>query len=178
MFVAGRNAGAPTWKRRCSGLQALADHDGYSIIESLRPERLGARRRTGATTGQSPRTPDSLPVRVIEPTDGRAAGPGFELMPEPDGGDMMLGFEGHRTSGRPGLFFLFGYIVKGERRLEVRAAVGAWTDREAGPPPAHRSHRRAEQRPGRTCTATTTPERSRCSNWPPSTASARRPSTT
>ena len=117
VFVAGLpNAGRSGLEAEgVRTLQALADHDGSTPIESLRPDRLERLVTQAQLQLQARGAPDSPPpFRVIEPTDDPTWGHGFDLMPEPDPGDMMLDFEGH-PFWQPdrGLFFLFGYIVQG-----------------------------------------------------------------
>jgi len=59
------------------------------------------------------------PYVLIEPSEDRTWGRGFELLPEPDDGDVFLDFEGDPFwRADVGLFFLFGLIVRG--------ASGAW----------------------------------------------------
>ncbi len=59
------------------------------------------------------------PYVLIEPSEDPTWGRGFELLPEPDEGDVFLDFEGDPFwRADVGLFFLFGLIVRG--------ASGTW----------------------------------------------------
>ena len=59
------------------------------------------------------------PYELIEPSEDPTWGRGFELLPEPDEGDVFLDFEGDPFwRADVGLFFLFGLIVRG--------ASGTW----------------------------------------------------
>jgi len=59
------------------------------------------------------------PYEVIEPSEDPTWGRGFELLPEPDEGDVFLDFEGDPFwRADVGLFFLFGLIA--------REASGTW----------------------------------------------------
>jgi uncharacterized protein len=62
------------------------------------------------------------PHELVEVGDDARLGRGFELMPQPDKGDVFLDFEGH-PFWRPdtGLFFLFGLIERNDN--------GAWAYR-------------------------------------------------
>jgi predicted RecB family nuclease len=65
---------------------------------------------------------DAPPFSIVEAGDDANLGRGFELMPEPDPGDVFLDFEGH-PFWRPdtGLFFLLGLIE--------RDSAGEWVYR-------------------------------------------------
>jgi uncharacterized protein len=89
-------------------------------VDSLQPERL--RRLVDQASLQVQARGDSEqppPYRIIEPSDDPTWGRGFELMPEPDGGDVFLDFEGDPFwHADVGLFFLLGLIVRDD--------TGAW----------------------------------------------------
>ncbi len=101
-------------------IAALASSDPDSAVDGLRPERLTrvieqARLQVDART----RPDEPPPFHVIAPSDDGPWGHGFELLPEPDPGDVILDFEGHpfwQPSGD--LFFLFGWLEQ--------TADGAW----------------------------------------------------
>jgi predicted RecB family nuclease len=86
-----------------------------AVVEGLRPQRL-ARLVDQATLQvvarlQSEEEPP--PYQMIEPTDDPVWGRGFELLPEPDEGDVFLDFEGHPFwRSDAGLFFLFGVLLR------------------------------------------------------------------
>ena len=98
--------------------EALAACD--CAIESMRPERLAKLVSQADLQVQARATPDLAPPhRIVEPTADPTWGRGFELMPQPDAGDVFLDFEGHPFwRADRGLFFLFGFIVRNK--------VGAW----------------------------------------------------
>ncbi len=114
-FVAGirRHEGAALTAGAVSTLAALAAlGEAEEGVEGVRPERL--RRLVDQAVLQveeresSPKHP---PFRMLAETEDPTWGRGFELLPEPDAGDIFLDFEGHpfwRAS--VGLFFLFGWI--------------------------------------------------------------------
>ena len=89
-------------------------------IEGMRVERLdrlveqaGLQVRARSDEEHPP------PCEVIQPTEDPTWGRGFDLVPEPDEGDVFLDFEGDPFwQADVGLFFLFGLIV--------RDASGAW----------------------------------------------------
>jgi uncharacterized protein len=98
------------------GVASLAELAAVeAAVGGLRPQRL-ARLVDQATLQvvarlQSEEEPP--PYRMIEPTDDPVWGRGFELLPEPNEGDVFLDFEGHpfwRADG--GLFFLFGVLLR------------------------------------------------------------------
>jgi predicted RecB family nuclease len=93
-------------------IQALALRT--EAVESMQPERLARLSGQAALQVAARNAPDRPPpVRVVEPSDDPVWGRGFELMPEPDDGDVFLDFEGHPFwRADTGLFFLFGYIAK------------------------------------------------------------------
>ncbi|HUS60667.1 MAG TPA: TM0106 family RecB-like putative nuclease, partial [Acidimicrobiales bacterium] len=123
IYVAGlrQQDRPPLVEAGVSTLAMLAAHAG--VIDGLRPERLV--RLVGQAALQvegRARPEDTPPFRLIEPTDDPTWGRGFDLMPEPDDGDVFLDFEGH-PFWRPdaGLFFLFGLIAldtKGQWRYK------------------------------------------------------------
>jgi uncharacterized protein len=97
-----------------STMAALAVHDGP--VDGVRPERLERLvrqaslqvRRRGAGEHTVPPV-EHLPVAA-------EAGPvGFAALPAPDDGDVFLDYEGHPFwRADRGLFFLFGYLVRGD----------------------------------------------------------------
>lgn len=98
-----------------SGVETLAELAGCDFpVESMQPDRLQRLVGQAALQVQARLDPDSPPPdRIIEPGEDPTWGHGFELMPEPDEGDVFLDFEGD-PFWRPdaGLFFLFGLIVR------------------------------------------------------------------
>jgi uncharacterized protein len=106
-------------------LAALAAIEGEQI-QDIRDDRL-ARLVDQATLQARARLLDEgeqPPWDLIEPGDDPTWGHGFELLPAPDDADVFLDFEGH-PFWRPdtGLFFLFGWIERGDD------GRGAWTYR-------------------------------------------------
>ncbi len=83
-------------------------------VEGLQPERLRRLVDQASLQVQTRLDPEvPPPYRMIEPSEDPVWGRGFELMPEPDGGDMFLDFEGDPFwHADIGLFFLFGLIVR------------------------------------------------------------------
>ena len=104
-----------------SGVETLAQLAVHQHpVEGVQPERL---RRLVDQASLQVRARADLelppPYRVIEPSDDPVWGRGFELIPEPDEGDIFLDFEGDPFwRADVGLFFLFGLIV--------RADSGGW----------------------------------------------------
>lgn len=100
-----------------STLAQLADHDdAVSGIPGERHDRLvvQARLQRQAREQQEGTPP---PFQLIEPdAEELVWGHGFDLLPEPDTGDVFLDFEGH-PFWRPdrGLFFLLGLIEQTTR---------------------------------------------------------------
>lgn len=103
---------------------ALAALDPDSAVEGVRPERL-TKVVTQAELQIAARVlpdGDAPPHKVIPAGEDPTWGRGFELMPEPDDGDVFLDFEGHPFWQPDGdLFFLFGWIE--------RDASGDWVYR-------------------------------------------------
>jgi uncharacterized protein len=83
-------------------------------FEGIRPERLNWL-VTQAALQVAARLNEEvpLPFSMIAPSDDSQRGHGFELLPEPDLGDIFLDFEGHPFwRADTGLFFLFGLIER------------------------------------------------------------------
>jgi uncharacterized protein len=85
-------------------------------VEGLQPERLRRLVDQASLQVQTRLDPEvPPPYRMIEPSEDPVRGRGFELMPEPDDGDMFLDFEGDPFwHADIGLFFLFGLIVRND----------------------------------------------------------------
>ena len=86
----------------------------------VRPERLDRLARQASLQVEAAAAPDGAPpYEIVERTDDPTWGRGFDLMPEPDDGDVFLDFEGHPFwRADRGLFFLLGYIARDD--------AGAW----------------------------------------------------
>jgi uncharacterized protein len=99
-------------------MELLAERRGP--VEGMRAERLdhlvgqaGLQIRVRSDEERPP------PCEVIQPSEDPAWGRGFDLLPEPDEGDVFLDFEGDPFwQADVGLFFLFGLIAQG--------ASGTW----------------------------------------------------
>lgn len=103
-------------------LQELAEC--VDEVDGIRAERL-ARLVNQATLQAAARLAEDAPppFDLIEAGDDPLWGRGFELLPEPDDGDVFLDFEGHPFwRADTGLFFLFGLIL--------RDAEGEWRYKE------------------------------------------------
>ena len=95
-------------------LGTLASHEGP--IQGIQPERL-RRLVDQAILQVRARSDESLvpPYEVIPPSDDPVWGRGFELLPEPDVGDVFLDFEGDPFwKADVGLFFLLGLIARSD----------------------------------------------------------------
>ena len=95
-------------------LGAVAALPEGRTVPCIRADRL-ARVMTQSTLQVEARTdrPDVPPFRRIEPGDDPTWGHGFDLLPEPDDGDVFLDFEGHPFwRADTDLFFLFGWIAQ------------------------------------------------------------------
>ncbi|MGV0656254.1 TM0106 family RecB-like putative nuclease [Mycolicibacterium thermoresistibile] len=90
-------------------LTALATSDGP--VEGMDPDRLARLRRQAALQlAAREQQREKPPFELIRPGP-EPWGHGFEMLPEPDGGDVFLDFEGHPFwRADTGLFFLFGLI--------------------------------------------------------------------
>ncbi|MBX7131980.1 MAG: TM0106 family RecB-like putative nuclease, partial [Fimbriimonadaceae bacterium] len=104
-------------------LEQLCGLDGQPV--RIRGPRLGwlvqqARLQVQARLDGAEANP---PFSILEAGEDANLGRGFELMPEPDPGDVFLDFEGH-PFWRPdtGLFFLLGLIERNE--------AGEWVYRD------------------------------------------------
>jgi uncharacterized protein len=93
-------------------LAQLGELNGEFV--GIRPERLNwlvtqaALQVAARLNGDAP-----PPFSMIEPGDDPRRARGFELLPEPDVGDIFLDFEGHPFwRADSGLFFLFGLIER------------------------------------------------------------------
>ena len=97
--------------------QLAALHDP---IDGLAPERLNRLAAQASLQEQARQNQERPPpVEIIEPDGDTTWGRGFDLLPEPDDGDVFLDFEGDPFwRADAGLFFLFGLIA--------RAAEGDW----------------------------------------------------
>ncbi|MBL8775340.1 MAG: TM0106 family RecB-like putative nuclease [Acidimicrobiales bacterium] len=84
-------------------------------VDDLQPERLRRLVEQAALQVEARDDPGPPPpFRIIEPGDDPMWGHGFDVLPEPDDGDVFLDFEGHPFwQADAGLFFLLGYIVRG-----------------------------------------------------------------
>jgi uncharacterized protein len=120
-------------------------------VVGLRPSRLDQVREQARLQVEARNSDSAPPPHVlVAPGQDSAWGHGFDLLPEPDDGDVFLDFEGH-PFWRPdrGLFFLFGLIE--------RDGSGEWVYRtwwahspaeegvEAGLLIEHLAHRRMTQ---------------------------------
>ena len=99
-------------------LTALAS--STTDISGLDPTRLGRLRAQAALQLEAGVDgTGALPYRLIPQTDDPVWGRGFEHLPAPDDGDVILDFEGDPFwRADVGLFFLFGFIA--------RDASGTW----------------------------------------------------
>ena len=98
-----------------AGIETLADLAvSKEDVESVRQVRLERLVEQASLQVQARIDPDSAPpYKVVEPNDDPTWGRGFELLPEPDDGDIFLDFEGDPFwRADAGLFFLFGLIVR------------------------------------------------------------------
>jgi predicted RecB family nuclease len=97
-----------------AGVATLAELAGCrESIEEIPAERLG-RLVEQAELQVDARADDQIapPFRIIEPSDDPTWGRGFEIMPQPNDGDIFLDFEGDPFwRADVGLFFLFGLIA-------------------------------------------------------------------
>ncbi len=87
-----------------------------SDVAGIRPQRLKWLVRQAALQVEARLAGgDQLPHELIEVGDDARLGHGFELLPQPDYGDVFLDFEGH-PFWRPdtSLFFLFGLVEQDE----------------------------------------------------------------
>ena len=114
-------------------LEKLSQLDGQPV--GIRGPRLGwlveqARLQVQARLDGDEAVP---PFSIVEAGDDANLGRGFELMPQPDPGDVFLDFEGH-PFWRPdtGLFFLLGLIERnGADEWAYRARWAHDRDQEA-----------------------------------------------
>jgi uncharacterized protein len=92
-------------------------------IEGLAPKRFTRLARQASLQERARQSQGPPPVEIIEPTEDTIWGRGFELMPEPDDGDVFLDLEGDPFwRADAGLFFLFGLIVRsGEINWDYQA---------------------------------------------------------
>jgi len=90
-------------------------------VADVHDDNLFRLRRQAALQVSSRQAPEqSPPFELVDVSDDPVYGHGFELMPEPDGGDVFFDFEGHPFwTARDGLFFLAG--------LYLRGADSAWS---------------------------------------------------
>ena len=93
-------------------IAALSSLDSTTPLGGLRPDRLSRVVEQARLQVSARQTPEAAPpFTVITAADDGPWGHGFELLPQPDRGDVILDFEGHpfwRPDGD--LFFLFGWI--------------------------------------------------------------------
>jgi uncharacterized protein len=84
-------------------------------LRGIRPPRQRWLVRQAALQVEARLAGNQLPHELIETGEDARIGHGFELMPQPDDGDVFLDFEGH-PFWRPdtSLFFLFGLIERDE----------------------------------------------------------------
>lgn len=83
-------------------------------VDGLRPLRLEQVREQARLQAAAREDVEAPPPFVLIPAGDEASwGHGFELLPEPDDGDVFLDFEGHPFwRADRGLFFLFGLIER------------------------------------------------------------------
>jgi predicted RecB family nuclease len=115
-----------------AGIETLADLAVCNEeVESVRQLRLKRLVEQASLQVQARVHPDSAPpYKIIEPNDDLAWGRGFELLPEPDDGDIFLDFEGDPFwRADAGLFFLFGLVA---RKGGDWAYQAFWAHDEAG----------------------------------------------
>ena len=95
-------------------LSQLAEAAGP--VPGVQADRLA--RLVGQSTLQRSALQDPTaapPFSIVHPSDDPTWGRGFEHLPEPNGGDVFLDFEGHPFwRADAGLFFLFGLIERDE----------------------------------------------------------------
>jgi predicted RecB family nuclease len=95
-------------------------------VPELHDESLERLRRQATLQVASRARPQSPPVyELVVPSEDPVFGHGFELLPQPDDGDVFFDFEGHPFwSARHDLFFLSGlrYKIDGEWGYDARWA--------------------------------------------------------
>jgi predicted RecB family nuclease len=103
-------------------------------VDAIQPERLTRLIDQASLQAQARTDADRPPPsRIIEPSADPTWGRGFELIPEPNEGDLFLDFEGDPFwHADVGLFFLFGLIIRrGTEDWEFRAFWAHDRDEEA-----------------------------------------------
>ena len=133
-------------------------------VDTMQPERLARLVEQASLQARARADEDHPPpFEIIEPSEDPTWGRGFQLLPEPNEGDVFLDFEGDPFwRADVGLFFLFGLIA--QRRLwgfPVPSLLGAQPGRGSHRHScADRLPRRSPEAVSRTCTSTTTTTRS------------------
>ena len=110
-----------------NGVRTIVELAGRrDAVESMHEENLQRLRRQASLQVATRTQGGPVPAfAVVEPTDDPVFGHGFELMPEPDVGDVFFDFEGHPFwTAQHDLFFLSGlyYQRDGEWTYDARWA--------------------------------------------------------
>ncbi len=122
-----------------AGIETLADLAVCDQeIESIRQVRMERLVEQASLQAQARISPDlAPPFKIIKPSDDPTQVPGFELLPEPDDGDVFLDFEGDPFwRADAGLFFLLGLVARNGGDWTYQAF---WAHDEAGEASATRT---------------------------------------